>query len=121
MTAADAMELVNMYSDSAITTFTIHLTLTFAYLAAGYLAAHKLTFPQIASLSALYIAGTGSCILCMYINIAAWGSVFEYATPLHNTALWNPDFWLWYMTSLELAGVIIGLFFVLKIRHPNTE
>ena len=121
MTVTDAMELVNMYQGSAITCFTVYLTLTFAYLTAGYLAAHKLTFSQISSLSALYIVGTVSCILCLYINIVAWGSVYEYATPLHSIALWNPEFWLWYMISLMLAGIVMGLFFVLKIRHPATE
>jgi hypothetical protein len=69
----------------------------------------------------LYVVGTMSCILCMYINIVGWASVFEYATPLHTIPLWNPDFWLYYMVGLELAGIAVGLMFVLKIRHPKPE
>ena len=121
MRESEAMELVNMYSDSAITCFTVYITLTFAYLTAGYLAGQKLTVFQISALSALYVVGTGSCVLCMYINIAGWASVFEYAKPLHAIALWNPDFWIFYMISLEIAGIAMGLLFVMKIRHPKTE
>ena len=47
--------------------------------------------------------------------------MFQYAEPLHAIALWNPDFWLFYMISLEIAGVAMGLIFVMKIRHPRTD
>ena len=49
MAPNEAMELVNMYTDSAIACFSVYISLTFAYLTAGYLAAEKLTVFQIAS------------------------------------------------------------------------
>jgi hypothetical protein len=55
----------------------------------------------------------------MYINIAGRASVFDFAPPLHTIPLWGPVFWLYYMVSLELAGIAVGAMFVLKIRHPK--
>ena len=115
------MEIVVTYTDVAITCFSIYLTLTFAYLTAAYLVGIKLTAFQAIAISGLYVFGGVSALICQYILIRGWGSVIEYAVPLHSVPLWDEKFWITYMWSIELSGILLGLYFMWRVRHPKAK
>lgn len=121
MTESEAMEVVAIYTDVAITCFSIYLTLTFAYLTVAYIAGIKLTAFQSRAISGLYVFGSGSALLCQYILIRGWGTVIEYAVPLHSVPLWDDDFWITTMWSIELSGVFLGLYFMWSVRNPKVR
>lgn len=121
MTESEAMEVVAIYTDVAITCFSIYLTLTFAYLTVAFFAGIKLTAFQTMAVSGLYIFGSVSALMCQYILIHGWGSVIEYAVPLHSVPLWDASFWITYMWTIELSGILLGLYFMWSVRHPRKE
>ena len=121
MTESEAMELVAIYTDVAISCFSIYITLTFAYLTVAYLAGIKLTAFQTRAISGLYVFGCFSALMCQYILIRGWGSVLEYAVPLHSVHLWDDDFWITFVWSIEISGILLGLYFMWSVRHPKEQ
>ena len=121
MTEYEAMEVVAAYTDVAVTCFSIYLTLTFAYLTVAYLVGVKLTTFQSVAVSGLYVFGGGSALLCQYILINGWGAVIEYAVPLHSVPLWDPNFWITYMWTIQVSGILLGLYFMWALRQSQAE
>jgi len=122
MTEVEALALIPAYVDVAVTSFSIYLTLTFAYFTVAYLAGAQLTSFQAFAISSLYLVGSGSALLCALINIQAWGKIKEqYTTTLDEFIFWNADLWLAYMPTMMTVGVCLGLYFMWNIRHGGTN
>ena len=56
MTEAEALELIPLYVDIAVTSFSVYITITFAYFTLSYLIGAKLSIFQAIAVSSLYNA-----------------------------------------------------------------
>jgi hypothetical protein len=119
MTEAEAIEMVNFYASNALNSFSIWVSITFAFLTVAYLAGGKLSQIQIWIISPLYCLTSGTFGLASVVHVQSF-------TVLTNT---HPDFfpaYLWplpwsLMTQLVLiGGTLASLYFMWDVRHPKT-
>lgn len=122
MTEAEALELISMYVDIAVSSFSIYLTITFAYLTVAFFVGKSLSTFQAVAISSLYLIGAGSAIANLVIQLQAWGKIKElYTTILDEFFFWEAEFWLAYMPTLMIGGVLIGLYFMWNVRHQRVN
>ena len=120
MTEAEAIELIIMHADIAVNSFSVYLTITFAYLTVAYLVGRSLSTFQAIAISSLYLVGAGSAVINIVIHIQAWGKIKMLHTSIFNEfALWNPVFWITFMPILMVGGILTGLYFMWNIRHQR--
>lgn len=124
MTEAEAFELIMLCVDSAVTCFTLYITIAFGYMTVSYLAGAKLSTFQTLVLSGLYVFTSGVAILTMYLLIVTYfelrAGVPGGIAAMDNVPLWNEALWAFYPTSACIVGVFVGLLFNWNIRHPKT-
>ncbi len=125
MTEAEAFELVIMCVDTAVTNFSIYVTIAFAYMTVSYLVGAMLSTFQTLVLSGLYVFSSGVTILTMYLVIVTYfelrAGVPGGIAAMDNVPLWNEALWAFYPTSVCIGGVFVGLYFMWNVRHPKTE
>lgn len=110
-----------MWAAYAITSFSIHLTLTLAYLTVAYPAGTKLTVYQVFVRSVLYTVGAP-------IALGSVISILELCTVLlnqdevfHSSKTFSGEFWIYSISPLFLVGMGVSLSLIWYIRHPKTE
>jgi len=122
MTEAEALELIPLYLDIAVTSFSVYITITFAYFTLSYFIGAKLSTFQAVAVSGFYLVGAGSALVNTVSHIQAWGKIKEtYTTTLDEFVFWNADFWLAYMPTLMIVGIFIGFYFMWNIRHQYVD
>ena len=57
MNESEVLEAINLHAANGISSFTIFLSFTFAYITAAYLAGEKLTTLQVSIISCIYFSG----------------------------------------------------------------
>ncbi|MFT4562629.1 MAG: hypothetical protein ACI9BW_002375 [Gammaproteobacteria bacterium] len=122
MTEAEALELIPIYVDVAVTSFSMYLTMTFGYFTVAYLVGAKLSRFQMLAISSLYLYGAGGSAVTAFIQIQAWAKIKEeYTTILDEFAFWNAEFWLISIPGLTVAGIFLGLYFMWNIREGSAN
>ena len=118
MTEAEIAELVAVYWDIAVNSFTIYISFTFAYLATAYFVGANLTRFQVLTASSMYVFSAVSAILSMTAAIQAW-SVYKASTPtrLDEVYLLSETLWQAYIPLLTTVVVIISLYFMYDLRR----
>lgn len=123
MTEAEALELIIMCSDNALTSFGIYVTIAFAYLTVAYLVGSRLSTLQTLVLSGLYVFASGAVISNMYLLIRTWGELRAGVTGgiavMDRIPLWNQTYWAIYPTSACVIGILVGLYLMWNVRHPK--
>lgn len=118
MTETEAIEVIALYTNNTLNSFTVYTTFTFAFLATAYFVGRKLSNFQAVVISFLYVlsAGSSATALILYLQI-----VFEISnnTPsiLDNILLFNESFWMYYMATILISGIIIAIYFLWNIRR----
>ena len=122
MELVEASEAMAMWTANAIESFSVYLTVTFAYLTVAYLAGKKLSGFQVLVVSVLYISAAGisllSCInqLLFYTAIAN-----EIDSAITTSPLSSGNFWIYFVSPPLIVGVLVSLLFMWNVRHPKTE
>jgi hypothetical protein len=125
MTEAEVMELTMMCVENAMTSFSLFVTVTFAYLMASFVIGSKLSSFQSLAVSGLYVVTAGIAISCTILYVRTWGELRS-GIPggievMDNIALWNESLWLYYPTVTCVVGIGVSLYFMWNVRHPKTE
>ena len=122
MTEAEALELVAIYTANAHTSFSIYISVTFAYFATAFFVGSRLTGYQALAASGLYfISATGS-MLALIANIQVWVGVAEStATLLDRLPLMNGMLWILCLSLVMGIGVLASLYFMWDVRHSEAE
>ncbi|QFU75921.1 hypothetical protein EY643_09745 [Halioglobus maricola] len=121
MIDASTHEAMAMWSANAITSFSIYLTFTFAYLTAAYLAGAKLTKYQVFVVSTLYSAGALISLFAVINNLELYTVLLNQDETLRSSITFSGEFWTYYITPLFMIGIAVSLSFMWYIRHPKTE
>ena len=118
---ASTHEAMAMWSANAITSFSIYLTITFAYLTAAYFAGAKLTKYQVFVISTLYGAGALISLFSVINNLALYTVLLNQDEGLKSSIPFSGEFWTYYTTPLFIVGIAVSLSFMWYVRHPNTN
>jgi len=122
MTEAEAFEFALMAKANAVTTFTVYITFTFAYLAAAFFVGRKLTRFQALAASGLYVFSAMSAVMNHQSDLKFYKTALDHAGNLGpRDIVSNPDFWSIYLGSLLLVGIFVSLYFMWSVRHPRIE
>ena len=120
MTETEALELTVMCVDNAMTSFSIFISITFAFVAGS-----RLSNFQALAASGLYLFTAEVAILCTYLHIRTWDELRSGVpggiAAMDNIALWNESIWAYYTIAACSVGVIISCYFMWDVRHPKTE
>lgn len=122
MELVESSEAMAMWTANAIESFSVYLTVTFAYLTVAFLAGKKLSGFQVFVISVLYASAAGisllSCInqLLFYTAIANEVDFGIAVSPLSSGM-----FWIYYISPLFIVGIVVSLWFMWNVRHPRTK
>ena len=117
MTEAEALETAAAFSANALTSFTVYISFTFAYLTAGYVAAVNFTKFQLLVGSGLFVASAGSAgVSCVASSDAMMTILTSYPSVLDNQISWSIP-WAAVMSVVLSAGLLISLYFVYDLRR----
>ena len=118
MNEAEIAEIVAVYWDIAVNSFTVYITFTFAFLATAYFVGASLTRFQALAASSMYVFSAVSGILSMTAAIQAW-SVYKASAPtrLEEVYLLSDTLWQVYMPVLTSAAAVISLYFMYDLRR----
>jgi hypothetical protein len=122
MELVEASEAMAMWTANAIESFSVYLTVTFAYLTVAYLAGKKLSGFQVLVISVLYISGAGISLLsCINQLLFFTAIVNEIDSAIPATPLSSGKFWIYFISPPLIVGVLVSLLFMWNVRHPKTE
>ncbi len=121
MTEGEALEVAGIFAGNAITSFTVYVTFTMAYLVAAYYAGLRLTPFQSITVSALYLFASFAPMLSLVTNILVYGEAMDLTDIGRNSPLFTSGIvWAVGMTFLMSIGMLISLYFMWQVRHPKT-
>jgi hypothetical protein len=122
MTEAEAIEMFALIGANAMTAFTIFVSFTFAFLVTAYFIGSQLSSFQSLVASGFYVISCGSAGLTQVVYIQLMFEVAkETPTVIDSLFFLNGNFWFWYMSVIQVVGVIISLYFMWHIRQAKTE
>ena len=121
MTQAELWELNFLCVANALTSFSIYLTVAFAYLATSYLVGARLSRLQAFVISCLFIfaslSAIGGCTSQLRRASEFQLLLSSQADNLTLIPLKNASFWATYMPILMLVGVLVSLYFMFDTRR----
>ena len=122
MELVEASEAMAMWIGNAIDSFSVYLTVTFAYLTVAYLAGKKLSGFQVLVISVLYTFAAGICLLSCISQLFFYTAVVnEIDSAKAASPLSSGEFWIYFVSPPLIVGVLVSLLFMWNVRHPKTE
>ena len=118
---ASTYEAMAMWAANAITSFSIYLTFTFAYLTAAYLAGTKLTRYQVSVISVLYTVGALISLFSVISNLELYTVLLNQEEMLRSAITFSGEFYIYSITPLFMVGIGVSLSFMWYVRHPKPE
>ena len=119
--AGSTYEAMAMWAANAITSFSIYLTFTFAYLTAAYLAGTKLTRYQVFVISVLYTVGALISLFSVISNLELYTVLLNQEEMLRSAITFSGEFYIYSITPLFMVGIGVSLCFMWYVRHPKPE
>lgn len=120
MTEFEALEIAALMTSNAISSYTIYISFTFAYLTVAYLVGAKLSKIQALVASSLYLFAALSAILAFFANLEVYGMAISQAPLVRSLAPYlSPTFWKVYMLGLMSTGLLVSLFFMWDVRRQK--
>ena len=121
MTEAEILELVVMYTEGAMTSYSIYLTITFAYMTVAYFVGDKLSHFQVVAASGLYLVGSLTGLLSAYVHVHTWSTLkSEFpggVSALDSSLWWNGELWKVLITTSLVIGILVSLYFMYNVRR----
>lgn len=125
MTEAEVLELVAIYIDNSMTSYSLWLTMTFAYMTVAYFIGGKLSIFQIWAVSGLYLVGSLSAVIVCYMHIYAWTTLrSEFPggiSALDGSIFWSGDLWRILIAVSLLIGNLVSFYFMYNVRNSDAK
>ena len=120
MSEAEVLEIMALMSSNAMTSFTIYISFTFAFLTACYFVGTDLTRIQVGVLCFLYLLSAGAGAASMLTQIDALVAIQEeYSTLLSGRGWWNLEAWYLFTSMMLTFGILGSLYFLFDIRRKE--
>jgi hypothetical protein len=120
MTEPEVMEMVNLYAGNAMSSFSLWVSFTFAYLTVAYLVGTKLSNVQLYIVSSLYIITGGGFALAAVTYTQSFTALNSTYPDFRPTELWLIP-WTLFSSAMLIGGMLASLYFMWDIRHPKPE
>ncbi len=117
MSDVELLEVVAAFQANGISTFTVYISFTFAFLMVGYFAGPKLNLTQAIAVSILYVLSSSATIFNMITILQAMDSLLAEPNRLDQYLLWDIRLWLIFMPAVLVLGVIGSLYFLYAQRR----
>ena len=114
-------EAMAMWAANAITSFSIYLTFTFAYLTTAYLAGAKLSRYQVSVISILYTVGALISLFSVISNLELYTVLLNQDEMLRSAITFGGEFYIYTITPLFMVGIGVSLSFMWYVRNPKTD
>jgi len=115
------LELVAEFNVAGMTAMTLYLTAMSGYLLVAYMVGAKLTRPQCAIITGLFLWFT----IFVFLGTAGYFGRAAQLSGLYSEFIpsgMTMDTWVvWWSGGLELVGILAALKFMWDVRHPRME
>ena len=118
MTEPDAIEMVNFYASNALESFSIWVSITFAFLTVAYLVGSKLSKTQVWIVCPLYFITSGTFGLASVVHVQSF-TILANAYPDFFPAFLWPLPWSEMTQLVLIGGTIASLYFMWDVRNPK--
>jgi len=118
MTEAEVIEMVNFYASNALNSFSIWVSLTFAFLTVAYLAGGKLSKVQVWIISLLYFLTSGTFGLASVVHVQSFAALTNSHPDFFPAYLW-PLPWSLMTQSLLIGGTLGSFYFMWDVRQSQ--
>jgi hypothetical protein len=116
----EALELIAIYQANAINSFTVFLSLTFAYLTAAYVVGRVLSPFHTMAISGLYVASSMTLGTACVISTQAWAEIIASQTAMLDAlALYRGGYWDVFVEVLMMAVLAVGIYFMFNVRRRD--
>ena len=120
MTEPEVMEMVNLYAGNALTSYTLWVSFTFAYLTVAYLVGTKLTNIQLLIASSLYVITGTAFTLSAITHTESFAALIYKYPDFRPTELWLLP-WSLFTWIILGGGMIASLYFMWDVRNSKSE
>lgn len=115
MSEPEVIEMINSHANAAMNSFTIYLTLTFAFLTTIYVVGAKLSATQSVVVTILYQAWAISFGLVSVTHLRAFDSIArEYPEFMRSQLFTLP--WSYFSLAIVTFGLIVSLIYAISNR-----
>jgi hypothetical protein len=122
MSEAESLELIALYTANAITSFSLYISFTFAFLVAAYFVGRDLSRFQAITISGLYFVAAISGSLSLFASVHAWVVIKRSTATVFNTVpIYNETLWLVMMPIILVLGILISIYFMWDVRHRELK
>jgi len=122
MSEAEAFEIAAAWSTSTLASFTLYISITFAYLTVAFLVGSKLSRFQTMTISVLYFFGAMVGLLSTVEDVGHYGIAMAAAPQeASGVAKLTPETWQFYVIGLMSVGILVGLYFMWDVRHSKPK
>ena len=121
MTEIEALEVAAQNGANAITSFTVYISVTFAFLASIHFVGSSLTRIQTIGITALYLFAAISAAMSQAVYQQVMFRLNQSASSLlEGIFLADPVLWLWGMGAIECLGILASIYYMWSVRHPKS-
>jgi len=118
MTEAETLEMLNMHASNAMGSFTIYLSLTFAYLTAVYVVGAKLSKAQAILISLLYFSWANAFGLSAIAHLQSLEAlIVQYPQYIYSSLMHLP--WSYFGWVVISGGILVCFGFIYATRRQN--
>ena len=122
MTEAESLELVATFYANSSTNFTIFISFTFAFLVTAYFVGKNLSRFQFFAASVMYAVSAGSAAISCVGWLRASEAIMDTSPTLLNALpIFTGKGWVWGMSILFVAGLLVSLYFMWDVRRMKRE
>jgi hypothetical protein len=122
MSEAEAFEAAAAWSSSALQSFTIYISFTFAYLTVAFMVGSRLSRFQSLAGSVLYVFAALSGLMSMITDLGMLEIALKSSpSEVSDVAFASGEFWQLYMVGLMLAGIFISLYFMWDVQRQKPK
>jgi hypothetical protein len=118
MSEPEVMEMVNLYAGNAMSSFSLWVSFTFAYLTVAYLVGAKLSNIQVYIVSSLYCFSGGAFALSAVTYTQSFTTLTFTYPEFNPTDLWLMP-WTLFSSVMTTGGILASLYFMWDVRHPK--
>ncbi|WOJ95459.1 hypothetical protein R0137_09330 [Congregibacter brevis] len=119
MTEPEVIEMINSHASAAMNSFTIYLTLTFAFLTTIYVVGAKLSKTQAVVVTLLYQAWAISFGLVSITHLRAFDSIArEYPEFMRSQLFTLP--WSYFSLAIIVFGLLVSLSYAISNRKESS-
>lgn len=121
MNESEVLEAINLHAANGISSFTIFLSFTFAYITAAYLAGEKLTTLQVSIISFIYFSAAFGWAASTLTHTHSFGTLAAQYPEYMPSPLWKISF-SFLSAVILVPSTFASLYFMYDVRqrkNPN--